>query len=479
MNRPGNSSRPTTRLVGGFTGAFARSRSAWLLFLLVLLGPGSARALPALALPGERPSARSSSGQFIVYGLRRAGETAPVSRLETNRSLIRLDLALVPVSCERIKQALYRELAAPLTFRGKLYLVLYPTRTGNDPIRIESTQFADGRHYRMELPELVDRSRYVESIVQLLLLEMANRKAVERTADIPAWLIEGLTQQVLVANETQILLAPPQPGANGIGFTPFMTNAVSRHPLEEAHLKLCQQPPLTFDELSWPAPESVGGAAGEHFRLSAQLFVYQLAQLKDGRACLRAMLDDLPQHYNWQFAFLNAFNACFSRPLDVEKWWALQSVHFTGRELAQNWAPEDSWAKLQQIVQSPVDVRAGNGELPLRAEVALQAIVRDWESARQTLALEGKLRELAGLRLRVSPEFVPLVDEYHQTLLNYLQNRDRGGLRLLFRKHAVLRHNVDETVQRLDELDRKRLDLRPAPRPENAPKSPAETARSP
>lgn len=479
MNRSGSSSWPTFRRLGGCLRSLTVRRAGWLPLLAILLGPIVARALPALALPGERPSARSSSGQFVIYGLRRAGELAPVSRLETNRNLIRLDLSLVPVTCERIKQLLYRELASPLNYRGKLYLVLYPTRTDHDPIRIESTQFADGWRYRMELPELVDRSRYVESVVQLLLLEMANRKAVERTADIPAWLIEGMTQQLLSANETQILIAPPQPGANGIGFAPFMTNVVRRHPLEDAHLKLCQRPPLTFDELSWPAVESVGGAAGEHFRLSAQLFVWELAQLKDGRASLRAMLDDLPQHYNWQFAFLKAFSTYFSRPLDIEKWWALQSVHFTGRELAQNWPAEESWLKLQQIVQSPVDVRSGTGELPLRAEVALQAIVRDWEATRQTPALEGKLRELAALRLRVSPEFIPLVTEYQQTLLDYLQNRDRGGLRLLFRKNAVLRHNVEETVQRLDELDRKCIEMRPSPQPQNALRPSTETARSP
>jgi len=37
------------------------------------------------------------------------------------------------------------------------------------------------------------------------------------------------------------------------------------------------------------------------------------------------------QYYNWQFAFLQAFSATFQQPLDVEKWWSLQLLHFTGR----------------------------------------------------------------------------------------------------------------------------------------------------
>ena len=49
----------------------------------------------------------------------------------------------------------------------------------------------------------------------------------------------------------------------------------------------------------------------------------ELLRLPDGRACLQRMLAQLPQHYNWQFAFLEAFHARFERPLDVEKWWAL------------------------------------------------------------------------------------------------------------------------------------------------------------
>jgi hypothetical protein len=59
----------------------------------------------------------------------------------------------------------------------------------------------------------------------------------------------------------------------------------------------------------------------------------------------------------------------------------------------------------------------------------------------------------------------------------YLQNRDRGGLVRLFSKTAVLRHNVQETILRLNELDKKRMALRPESKEE--PATQAQTAGQP
>src|SRR5205085_591999 len=117
-------------------------------------------------------------------------------------------------------------------------------------------------------------------------------------------------------------------------------------PLEQAHKTLQSRPPLSFHELSWPLEEQWFGEASEVYRASSQLFLSQLLRLEGGRSALRAMLVELPQRYNWQFAFLNAFHAHFQCTLDVEKWWALQTLHFGGRDLvAQTWPFEESWQK--------------------------------------------------------------------------------------------------------------------------------------
>jgi hypothetical protein len=176
------------------------------------------------------------------------------------------------------------------------------------------------------------------------------------------------------------------------------------------------------------------------------------------------MLAQLPQHYNWQFAFLRAFNAFFERPLDVEKWWALSVAQATGRDIQQPWTLEESWQKLNQTIHAVVQVRTGNNELPSQAEITLQTVIREWDSARQTQALQNTLRELELLRRRIDQEFVGLVQDYSQTLVTYLQQRDHAGSVLSTRK-AGRRRAVEAAIQQLDALDARREALRPASKP--------------
>ncbi len=298
-------------------------------------------------------------------------------------------------------------------------------------------------------------------MVQVLLLELANRNAGDRSAEIPVWLIEGLSQELLASKETEIILPPPATTVNAISLVSTNVSAQKTDPLAQAHRLLRAHPPLTFEELSWPGEDQFSGELNEIYRCSAQVFVDELLRLKDGRACLRATLTELPQHYNWQLAFLRGFRAHFERPLDIEKWWALQLVHFTGRELTQTWAADESWEKLDQTIRSAVQVRAGTNEIPAHTEVTLQTIIRDWDRARQTPALQAKLRELELLRLRVVPDFVPLVDDYRHVLEAYLQERDKARLALLFRKQPSGERAAEEAIRQLDALDAQREALRP------------------
>ena len=305
-----------------------------------------------LSAGGERPSNElsaafgSHSGQFFVHNVYNRAERSPfLSILEADPNYIRLDAMLLPVSCERIKQTLWRALGITGQWAGRIYVVIHQASSGEDLITITSERFLDGWRYRIELPSLIERSRYVHAMVQVILLEFANRKASDRSAEIPDWLSEGCCQQMLGAtnSELEILLPPPQAGAGGMRVTSTTVNAHLSNRLEDAHQRLLSSSPLTFQQLSWPTQEQFSEEAGAVYRGSAQLLVADLLDLKDGPACLRAMLAELPKYYNWQFAFLHAFRAHFDRPLDVEKWWALQIVHFTGRDLAQTWAPDESW----------------------------------------------------------------------------------------------------------------------------------------
>jgi hypothetical protein len=423
-------------------------------------------------------SVRSHSGQFIVYAGRAIATPPPATGLTTNQDFVRLEPTLVTVSCERIKQALMRELGVAAPWRGTVYVVLYPARTPGEPITISSERFNNGWQYRIEFPDVMERSRYVRVIVQVLLIEMANRTVPPRSAEIPLWLVEGLAQLLVSSSEVDLILAPPRAKANGLSFSATTVNSRLQTLRQQAQKQLHGRPPLTFENLSWPSEDPTSGDVSDLYRGSAQLFVGELLRLPDGRGCLQAMLTQLPQHYNWQFAFLSAFDAYFARPLDVEKWWALSVAQATGRDIAPTWTREESWQKLTQATHSAVQVRFGTNELPLHAEITLQTVIREWDSVRQTQALYTTMREFGLLRLHIDQDFVVLVQDYYQALEGYLLQRDHAGS-FLSTKNAARRRAVEVAIQQLDALDARREALRPAARPIPPNQSPALSTTAP
>jgi hypothetical protein len=430
--------------------------------LLCILLAAIATSVNSQPAPSEKVSTRSVSGQFIIYD-QRAPDPSPLAAwAETNLSMVRLDPTLLTISCERIKQDLCHDLGSTSPWRGRVLLALRSANDADEPITVTSEKFNDNWQYRIELADIASRARYIRAMVEVVLLEMANRNAGARSAELPLWLSEGFTQQLLASKQIEIILPPPRPGANGLAMVSRVVNARRENPLEHARQQLREHELLTFEDLSWPADDQLTGENREVYQLSSQLLVSELLHLKNGPACLRAMLDQLPQVYNWQFAFLRAFAPFFQRPLDIEKWWTLHLVQFTGREVAQRWPLEESWLKLEAAVNPPVEVRAEMNELPLHTAVPLQIIVREWDPARQTPALKYKLRELEMLRLRTAPPLLGLVDEYHQTVDRFLQHRDQTGLLHRLHRGADLKRATEEAVKQLDALEARRLAARPA-----------------
>ena len=406
---------------------------------------------------------RSFSGQFVVLSTPAALRSPMASALENDTNYVRLAPTLLPVSCERIKQLVWRSLNTSSPWRGKIFLRLYPTASADDPVAIESERFQDGWQYRVSLPSISERERYVRAVVSVLLLEFANREARQRSAELPTWLVEGFTREVLASKQLEIILPSPQVSSTGLRMTTLVVNERTANPLARAHAQLCAGSPLTFQQLSWPMADELTGERGELYRSSAQLFVHRLLDLPGGAACMQTMLEQLPRYYNWQFAFLHAFHDTFALPVDIEKWWSLQLVHFTGRELSDRWGAEESWQKLDEAIRSAVQVRVGTNELPMHAEVTLQTIIRDWPPTRQLSALEDKVRELQLLRPRLVPDLGSLVDEYCEIIAGYLRTVNHGESNLSFGKHAPARRTISETLVRLDELDARRALLRAAP----------------
>jgi len=420
-----------------------------------LFSPLAARA--QFALPGQN-STRSISGQFIVTGTSQLSPLARSPRIAADTNLVLLDPALLVVSAERIKDSLWHrlEINADTPWRGQIFLVLHPARSPDEDITIFSRRFANGWGYQVRLPDILSRTRLAQALTGVVLLEYANRNATAHSAEIPAWLTDGLSQELLAAGPAEFILSSPEKMVNGLPETRLNAAERGLDPQAGARRVLENYPALTFEELSWPTDEQLNGEDGGAYRASAQVFTDALLDLKNGPARLRAMLASLPRFLNWQLAFQSAFRAEFPRPLDVEKWWALQVVIFAAHDPGPGWTPEVSREKLGEILRVPVEMRTASNSLPAHAEISLQAVIRNLDAARQTAILRVKLRDLGLAQLRVSPQFAVVTDGYRRALAGYLGEprpvaTGNGRSPVMLKKTSAR-----ATLKQLDALDARR-----------------------
>ena len=424
--------------------------------------------------PNGTITTHSVSGQFVVSGVpSRPGESplAAAPEIATNASFVRLQPALLAVSAERIRESLRRELDIPpnAPWRGKIFLALHPAQSLDEDVTIVSEPFAGGWNYHVALPDVLSRARFARAMTGVLLLELANRAAAApASAEIPAWLIDGLSQPLLAPGMSETILSSPDKKVNGLPVSRTMATQHGLDPLAGARRVLRDYPALTFGQLSWPADAQLSGADGGAYRASAQLFVSELLKLKDGPAHLRAMLETLPQFYNWQVAFQAAFRAEFPRPLDLEKWWALQVVNFVTRDAGPTWTPAVSRDKLDAILSVPVELRTASNNLPAHAEVSLQAVIRNWDPARRAAVLQVRLRDLELAQLRMAAPLAALTDEYRRALADYLGQGRHASPAVHLGKHAPvssLAILARDTLERLDALDARRRAIESAIKP--------------
>ena len=436
----------------------------FLVVIALLLAAQLAR--PAqTGLPANRP-VRSVTGQFIVTDARPAvGPGAKPGPARANQNLLALESSFLAVTCERLKQALYADLDVTAKSRGLVYVTIRPQRGSDQDFAYSTERLGNTWIYRLDLPPQVERQRLVRVLVQVLLQEMANRQVTDHVAEIPAWLTEGFTQQILNTREVETILSPPTQSVGALLLGATNIQARLRDPLELARRVLRDRPPLSIAELSWPGADQIDSDAGEAFRCSAQVFVTELLALPQGREHLRAMIHELAGSYNWQTTFLRAFSSDFANQLAVEKWWTLQVVHFVGRDPMHLWTVAESWQKLTDLLRASVAVRHARGDLPTHADVTLQTVIRQWEPLRQTPTIRGKINELEMAQLRVAPPFIVLVSDYRRVLALYLERRERAAS--TFAKLWLFTPGtgrvVSETIQQLDELDARRAALRPKP----------------
>ncbi|HXB60821.1 MAG TPA: hypothetical protein VNU95_14710 [Candidatus Acidoferrales bacterium] len=419
-----------------------------------------------LAMPAARAnfplpnvvSAGSASGQFIVTATPGFSSLASLPEMAGDNDFVRLEPALLAVSADRLRTSFLQKIGvnpgAP--WGGKIYLSLHPARSLNENIEIASDRFEDVWEYHVLLPDIVPRDRLARALTAVLLLEYADRDTTNRTAELPSWLVEGISQEMLLGNYEDPILSAPDGAVNGL---PLESLNITEHGLDHlagARTVFQNNSILSFSQLSWPTDSQLSGGDGGVYRASAQLFVDELLGVRNGTAKMRTMLELLPRYYNWQTALWQAYHENFSSALEVEKWWSLQTVIFTSRSPGPLWTPAVSREKLDEILSVPINFRMASNSLPANSAVSLQSVIRNFDAVRQTEILQDKLHELEIAQFRMAPSLAVLTAEYRNTLAGYLgEGRPTRGA-LAVNKHATGKLTAAETLKLLNALDAQR-----------------------
>src|SRR5882724_5322347 len=106
----------------------------------------ASRAAPA----GTVLTVRSSTTQFIIRGPTHSQISS--NSASADSALIELDPNILAVTCERVKQALLRELTLADLWRGRIYIEINSTLSTNLAPLIMAKPYLDGWQYQMELP---------------------------------------------------------------------------------------------------------------------------------------------------------------------------------------------------------------------------------------------------------------------------------------------------------------------------------------
>lgn len=148
----------------------------------------------------------------------------------------------------------------------------------------------------------------------------------------------------------------------------------------------------------------------------------------------------LPRTWNWQTAFMQAFD--FKSMLDVEKWWSLAVIEFTTRDLRQAWSQEMSLRKLDDLVRVRVEYRNATNALPEIRLIDLKSILDESDSDLQQRAVEGVVSQLKYTSAHMAPPVAAIAAGYQKTLEFYLQT-----------------HRRSDTLRRLESMDQQRRSM--------------------
>lgn len=402
--------------------AAAREWGAALALMLGLLFPvlSVAQTIPPKRLPGAivpPVTARSISGQFVVQS---ATGMAPrlglIPEVATDVSEVALEAQWLAITAERVKRAVLMRFDAGDRWKGKIHLNIRPqAEVGPGPVRIVPVRFPAGLQYRVDLPDKMEWRRLIRALVEVVLLEMANRDSAENIGLPPLWMNEGMTALVLADQGRDLV---PQ------SHTAVMRNERKASLLVEARKVLGDRPPLLFSELSFPADTvATDPVAWSFYQASSALLVHELMLDVPGRQAVWNFLALLPRYLNWQMAFLEAHRGRFLSVLEVEKWWAVNATHVLDRDPAQLWTREATLAHLASLLVESAEIGGGTNAPARREAVPLAELVLKWDGTLQGEVIRRKQEQVRDLYRHAPKEELPLVVDLNRILQEYRDGR--------------------------------------------------------
>lgn len=394
--------------------------------------------VPLQAMPGETFQLNIGTGpRLTLFSMRESGAT----------NVIDIDPKALAITCERVKKAVLGELGMNDQWRGNVHVFVAPANRPRQPVEILPTRYGDGWHYKVALPARCDWVRLVRGLVEVILIEIANRDARPQLVQPPLWLTEGLSG-LLVAEHGRTLVTEPN--------TYIVVSGRKADRLNLARQLFRETSPATFNELSWPDSQKLSDTdAWNRYQAAAQLFTQELLNEHDGRRGIQDFLRAMPQNLNWQITFLRAFQPRFLTLLDVERWWAVAIADFQSRDPSLQWSRERVARQLDIIIHETTEVRTGTNGPVTRKELPLSQLVANWEFSDQREILARKANQLQLLHVHAPPNLRPLIADYFKLLDAYVRDRQPQGGAQDTRGDVGMRKRIlaRESSRRLAELE--------------------------
>lgn len=393
----------------------------------------------------------SLSKQFVVRG----GAQRSALAAGAKEDYAYLDPATLAVTCEKVKRALAQELGWGDRWRGLIFVNIHPVRRDREAPDIRAFQTDRGWAYRIDLPDEISRRHLLEALVETLLIEFADRAATN-SVELPPWLVGGLTAHLSEGRLAGIALQART--LQQLSDEPLLRASRDIKPIDvdqRLRQRVQNGGVLNIDQLNWPEFDGDHALAADDYHYSSHLLVRELLRLPGGPDALCATLAMLPEHLNWQTAFLRGFEPYFKRMLDVEKWWSIKLAQRNAHDVSVLWTSPEARRKLEEILYTPMEVRLPDDPQPHVTPVALQTVLSDWSFEQQSPLLQTKLNQLRAAQRHCTSNLTVLVIGYHDTLAGYLEARSKTGGLLAKRRARAAALRAIEELNGLDEQRRR------------------------